>query len=90
MHKPALKYFFWPPPLSVDVYFLRVYADSAIRNFTRPTGKISTPRFPMKYGNYLDCYNYIPVPTGQRVIIMFLEFKTDSSDDYMTVRIKVL
>jgi hypothetical protein len=62
-----------------------IATESDIRNFTRPTGKISTPRFPMKYGNYLDCYNYIPVPTGQRVIIMFLEFRTDSSDDYMTI-----
>lgn len=72
---------------NINVHFLCFYVGCGIRNFSGPTGIISSPNFPMAYDNYLDCYNYVRVASGHTVIITFLAFDTEARRDLVTVRI---
>lgn len=66
-----------------------LYADCTNRTFYGPTGKISSPNFPLAYANYLSCYNYITAESGQKVGITFLTFNTEKNYDIVTVSIKL-
>lgn len=66
------------------------YTDCNSKNFSGPTGHISSPYYPLEYANYLDCYNYISVSSGQTVIITFLAFDLGTTNyDWLSVRIHV-
>lgn len=67
-------------------YFSVSHADCADRYFSEPTGQISSQNYPMAYDNNRDCSNYITVPTGQTIIIEFLAFSTELSNDWVMVR----
>lgn len=70
--------------------FLVFYTVCDNRHFSGPNGTISSPNYPTAYANNLDCYSYISVSSGNKVLITFLAFNTQSGNDWVTVRIKFL
>ncbi|XP_046460834.1 deleted in malignant brain tumors 1 protein-like [Daphnia pulex] len=54
-------------------------------NFSEPSGIFSSPNYPNPYDNNEICEYTIQVAEGNRIVLNFLEFNTESGADYVTV-----
>lgn len=59
-------------------------------NFSEPSGVFSSPNYPNPYGNNEICGYTIRVADGNRIVLNFLEFNTESGADYVTVLYTIL